>query len=167
MKDFIISLIALVTLAVLFSTGGVPEDIPGLGNVPKYPGDSGVVIPGAGSEMAEATISESYMDTARKTEAATKRNSKSEMESSTVRNEFYAKLIEEERATMNEIALAFWHGVAAILIGGTAALMIAIACMKHALKNMVHDLTEIEKLRNENKHLQAKVKELMDKAGLI
>jgi hypothetical protein len=167
MKDFVISSIALVVLVVLFSTGGVPEDIPSFGAVPKYPGDSGVVISGAGSKIAEMAISESPMDTARKTEAATKRDSESEMESSATSNKFYVELIEEERVTMNEIALAFWHGVAAILIGGTAALMIAIACMKHALKNMVHNLTEIEKLRNENKHLQAKVKELMDKAGLI
>ena len=36
----------------------------------------------------------------------------------------------EENATMNEVMIAFWHGVASVLIGEASALLVALAWMK-------------------------------------
>ena len=121
-KDLVISLLVTVVLILLFSR--FPEDMPPLldGNSPKYPGDSGTVLPGNGTEIVEVITPE----TQQPTESATEEDN----EPTVTSEEILTELSEEKQNSMNDIVLAFWHGVATVLIGETVALMVAIAWMK-------------------------------------
>ena len=121
-KDLVISLLATVLLILLFSR--FPEDMPPVydGNSPKYPGNSGTVLLGYGTEIAEVVIPESQEST----EGATEEDN----EPTVASEEVHIEITKEEQKSMNEIVLAFWHGVAAVLIGEASALLVAVAWMK-------------------------------------
>jgi len=128
MKDLLISLLAVAVLTLLFSTDGFREDIPPLldGNSPKYPGDSGTVLPGNGSDSVEVIMPESQQPTDCETEG--------KQESSTAREEIHTENTKEKEDSMNELTAAALigaaAGVAAVLLGETAALLVATAWLK-------------------------------------
>ena len=145
MKDFICALIIVVVLAFLFSTNCFLEINGKLqlsGIIPQHSGDSGMDIDGNGGEPADAIMAESQMKTENNTENKTEKTKESLKHSDTDKitnensensedsEEFYMGAIEEEQGCMNEMLLAFWHGVMAVLIGEASALLVALAWIK-------------------------------------
>lgn len=128
MKDLLISLLAVVVLTLLFSTDCFREDIPPLvdGNIPKYPGDSGAVLPGNGAEIVEVVTPETQQPTEGATEG--------EQESSAAREGIHIEITKEKEDSMNELMAAALigaaAGVAALLLGEAAALLVAAAWKK-------------------------------------
>lgn len=126
MKDLIISALVTVVLILLFSR--FPEDIPKKmdGNSPKYPGDSGTVLPGDGTEVVEVVAPESQQPTESATEG--------ESESAVASEEIHTEITKEKEDSMNELTAAALigaaAGVAAVLLGETAALLVAAAWKK-------------------------------------
>ena len=129
MKNLLLALAITAALIGLFSWMDYRQPIElGNGYVPKHKGDSGLILPGGGNEMANASIEPgsipeqtvAYKNSA--TEARTEER-KTESEETT-------KELKEEHNRMNDIVLSFWHGVATVLIGETVALMVAVAWMK-------------------------------------
>ena len=53
-----------------------------------------------------------------------------EDESSVASEAIFTETIKEEKDSMNEWMVAFWHGVAAVLLGECAALLVAAAWLK-------------------------------------
>lgn len=133
MKDFVASVLLTGILIIIFSVVCFPEDaLPLLGGIgTEHPGDSGLIIPGDGDLVAktiierenaqEPTVAYEKKSTADKIEAV--QETSEETQETT-------KEIKEERNKMGDIMLAFWHGVATVLIGETVALMVAIAWLK-------------------------------------
>ena len=110
------------------------EDATLSGSVPKYQGDSGVVIPENGSEPAE--ITKDVINEVKKDADNNKNEIVEDAQSSDIQEnideenkEFYEKTIQKEKYNMNEMLLAFWHGIIAILVGEASALAITVACV--------------------------------------
>lgn len=122
MKDTVISLILTAVLILTFSAFPAGASLPSGGVSPQFPGDSGMILPGGGAGMVEFTMGQPQKsgpgdrpETGVTTEEA---------------GQYKSEEVKEEQSKMNEIVLAFWHGVATVLIGETAALMVAVAWMK-------------------------------------
>lgn len=129
MKNFIIAVVLLIALSIYFSffCNAPVETALQNGFGTQYKGDSGLIIPGDGEEMAEVNyvtdnnVGDKKTPTADKTEAVQETKEKTQETT---------KEIKEEHNNMDGILLSFWHGVATVLIGETVALMVAIAWMK-------------------------------------
>ena len=121
MKDAIIGILLTAALVVVFSVFVPIFPAPGkLGVYPTQPGERGMVLPGAGGAFAEVNlaISEHGVDGPMeqgqgKAERAGMDNRQPEQSG-------------EEEQTMEEIIVAFWHGVAAVLIGEACALALGL-----------------------------------------
>lgn len=120
-KEIWISLIVIVVLVTIFSSIPFVELTPRGGSGTEVPGDSGMVLPGKGSEPAEVIMSESRCEPT--------------VEVTTVENCLDQDQTEDEgkEISMNDM-LSFWCGVVAVLIGETSVLMVAIALMKIKIK---------------------------------
>ena len=124
MRTGILSLVGAAGLIILFSAidfraGGFrPLGIIGT----QYPGDSGLVLPGGGAaDMAEVTsrIELGGSETPEPSEPA-----------DDVENETQTETEVEARTNMGNMMLAFWHGVASVLIGEVAAIVVAVAYLR-------------------------------------
>lgn len=126
MKDLLISALVTVVLILLFSIVCFPEDMPQRmdGNSPKYPGDSGAVLPGNGSDSVEVILPESQQPS----------ETEGEIESTAASEEIHTEITKEKEDSMNELTAAALigaaAGVAAVLLGETAALLVAAAWKK-------------------------------------
>lgn len=122
MKDLLISLILTAILILLFSGLPVAGDMELLrgGIVPEHPGVSGMVLPGGGADMAEAS---------QKTEARGEEPHEAPDGSCEAEKEIQTETKMEVQSNMDGM-LFYWQGVATVLIGETVALMIAAAWMK-------------------------------------
>lgn len=129
MKTAIQSLIVTVGLIILFSTGHpLGNTFKPLGSVgTQYPGDSGIVIPGDGADFAKLVI---------QPEASKKEVQKPSEGSDEVKNEAPAEnettseIEMEVQSKIGDMMLAYWHGVASVLIGEAAAIVVVIAYKK-------------------------------------
>lgn len=126
MKNLIYTLILSVALTAFFSCLGYypTETKANSGAGTRYKGDSDLIIPGDGELLAEVIIQpESIPEPAgdEPTEEA-KTDEAAMVETS--------EEIKEEHNRMDGMLIAFWHGVAAVLIGETVCLMVAAAWMK-------------------------------------
>ena len=120
MKNFIISIVIILVLITVFSVFGITGVFPPIGNYgTEYPGDSGVTMPGSGAEPAEI-FSPEITPTQTQAEPAA-----AETQAPTEPPQEFTK----ENEPMNDMLLGLWHGVAAVLIGETAALIIATAIL--------------------------------------
>lgn len=129
MKNFLFALAITAALIGLFSWMDSRQPLEmGNGYVPKHKGDSGLILPGDGNEMANASI-EPWSSPEQ--ELATDNSVGDKLTPTADKTEAVAtseKITEEHN--MNDIVLSFWHGVATVLIGETVALMVAVAWMK-------------------------------------
>ena len=148
MKDVVNGVVLYLVLSLLFSLTSFPEDIfPPLGNIGIHPGDSGTVVPGGGSDIAEFTVtaemqrpteqeeSEEPKDPGKTegkkpSEEPKKAEASASGDASETESQIPIDIEIKEKNKMDEILLAFWHGVATVLIGETVALMVAIAWLK-------------------------------------
>lgn len=124
MKNFVISVMLLIALSLYFSCcGNAPLETAVHNSFgTQYKGDSGLVVPGDGDLLADAIIIEpELVPEPSQTIEETK-------EEKAISKELTPK--EKENNNMEGMLLSFWHGVAAVLIGETVALMIALAWMK-------------------------------------
>lgn len=124
MKNFVIAVMLLIALSLYFSCCGNTPLETALHNSfgTQYKGDSGLVVPADGDLLADAIIIEpELVPELSQTIEETK-------EEKAISKELTPK--EKEYNNMEGMLLSFWHGVAAVLIGETAALMIALAWMK-------------------------------------
>ncbi len=128
MKDFISTVIITLALIALVSYCDIRSTTEQTGNGygTKHKGDSGLIIPGDGELLAD-TIVESEnatepLDGVKET--PTDNATADKLES------VQSEIITKEENNMDGIVLSFWHGVAAVLIGETIALMVACAWMK-------------------------------------
>jgi hypothetical protein len=125
MKDFISAVIVTIGLIVLVSFCDIrTTEQTGNGYGTQYKGDSGLIIPGDGELLADTIIepeSTPEPSQAEKTEVT---------EENTATQEIQTEIITKEKNNMDGMLLSFWHGVAAVLIGETIALMVACAWMK-------------------------------------
>lgn len=136
MRDLLTAIILTVVLAVLLSLsapGAVDSTQPADGYGPQYPGDSGPVLPGGAALPAEASASAS--DTERQEPPAAPEETQQ-----TTQPVQTAQAVQATTGGNNHMSemLAFWHGVAAVLIGATAALAVATAWMKIQIHNARH-----------------------------
>lgn len=129
--DLIISIVLTIVLIVCFShIRNFPEEkLHGDGYVPTFEGDSGLILPGDGEEMANTSIEPGSIPEFPEETEATEKFIHTSAESVC---EFYeqTQIITREKNEVNEMIIAFWHGVAAVLIGEASALMVAFAWMK-------------------------------------
>jgi hypothetical protein len=123
MKEFVIALIITTILIILFSISYLPSNLSKLGSTAQYHGDSGITIQGNGSEPAEIIVPEYQKKNMECDEAELEKvlETSDTKEINNKEKEFYM----EEKSNMSEMLIAFWHGVAAILIGEVAALAVA------------------------------------------
>ena len=126
MKNLIYTLVLFLALTVFFSCLGYypTETKENIGSGTQYKGDSGLIIPGDGELLAEVIIQpESIPEPAgdEPTEEA-KTAEAAKVETS--------EEIKEEHNRMDGMLIAFWHGVAAVLIGEACAILIGTAWMK-------------------------------------
>lgn len=130
MTDFIVSVILTLVLIISFShIRNFPEEkLHGNGYVPKNSGESGLVVPGDGEEMANANIEPGSIPELPVETEATEKSAHTSVESVCENYDQSQQEITEEYNNMN--ILEFWHGVAAVLIGEASALMVAFAWMK-------------------------------------
>lgn len=128
MKDFITAVILAVVLITLFSYTeyNLPTKITENGYA-KYKGDSGLIIPGKGEELANTNIEPELPREQAEEETAVETEATEETEITSEKNHTEVK---GEHKNMNSMIIAFWHGVAAVLIGEVSALLVAFAWMK-------------------------------------
>ena len=132
MKELFISLIATLLLIAFFSSIYTPfEPVSSVGYGDKKPGDSGMVLPGKGSKPAEIMSESPQNKTAEKTDSFVVTSEETEpTEESEATSEVTSEEIKEEHNKVDGLMLAFWHGVAAVLIGEATALLVALAWSK-------------------------------------
>lgn len=129
MKELFISLIATLVLIAFFSSIYTPfEPVSSVGYGDKKPGDSGMVLPGKGSKPAEIMSESPQNKTAEKTDSFVVTSE--ETEPTEESEEIHTETIKEEQNKVDGLMLAFWHGVAAVLIGEASALLVALAWSK-------------------------------------
>ena len=129
MKTTIQSLVITACLIILFSVSNFRVEVftPSGSYGIQYPGVSGPVLPGDGTDIVEAT-SQPEVD---RTETQEPSENTNEVNSETqTETEIQTEIEMEVQNKMGDMMLAFWHGVATVLIGETAALMVAIAYLK-------------------------------------
>lgn len=123
MKDFILSLIIVAILILLFSICYIPSNLQGLGSLPKYHGDSGVLIQGNGLEFVEMIVPDMQED--KESSNANQKSEEFNGENNENSENFYNEIIKKEQSNMNGMLIAFWHGVVTVLIGEVGALAVA------------------------------------------
>lgn len=141
MKDLIIALAVTAILIVSFSFWGYdpvePEDRSGAGS--RRRGESGLIVPGDGDLFAEVAdeleplAEPSEDERAQKTEIAESAEPVKEtraVAATEMSEQIQEKTRTKEKNEMDGMLLAFWHGVAAVLIGGAGALLAAFAWSK-------------------------------------
>ena len=121
MKDAIIGILLTAVLMVVFSVFVPIFPSPGaLGVYPTQAGERGVVLPGAGGAFAgvNPAISEHGAD-------GPMERGQREAERAGMDNRQPEQSGEEEQ-TMEEIIIAFWHGVAAVLLGEACGVAVVL-----------------------------------------
>lgn len=128
MKNLIYTLALTVALTAFFSCLGYypTETKENSGSGTQYKGDSGLIIPGDGEEMANTIIEPENATEPLTGDKETQTDNATADKLESVQSE----IITKEKNNMDGIVLSFWHGVAAVLIGETIALMVACAWMK-------------------------------------
>ena len=138
MKQFWIELgtafMVITALCALEFTGVLPP----IGNYgTEYPGDSGVTMPGSGAELAEISSTEITQTQTPQTQT--------KAEPAAAETQVPPEPPKEsakENEPMNDMLLVFWHGVAAVLIGESAALIIAITCLRAVIRKKIKEREE-------------------------
>lgn len=118
MKDFLIGIAVTAVFIVVFS-GFVPffPSQSAEGIYPTLPGDRGMPLPGGGEGFAELVPELSERDLCEQTvHDAEEKSEQRELNRG-----------KEQGNNMNDIIVAFWHGVAAVLIGEACALALMLA----------------------------------------
>ncbi len=119
-KQFLISIAVIAILGVIFSASNFHAEIETpKGSGTQYKGDSGTVVPGNGADPVGVIMPESLTKSEETDEAM-----------SDVASEEIHEEVEEEQKIMDGMLYAFWHGVAAVLIGEASALVVAFVWMK-------------------------------------
>lgn len=121
MKDFLIGIVLTAALIVAFSKcAPILPTQTAHGVYPTEPGEGEITLPGGGDGaaemMAEAerhSIQEQDEQCAEETEAVESEENVQQQK-------------EEQGNCMNDIIIAFWHGVAAVLIGEACALALGL-----------------------------------------
>lgn len=140
MKNFIQAMIlTMVMIALVSYIDYRPEErANGGGSGMKRKGDSGLIIPGSGELMAEVSF-EPMQAEKRENEPPEKTESSQAIKQATsdktieetqVTSEEITEELKEEHNKVNGMIIAFWHGVAAVLIGEASALLVAFVWMK-------------------------------------
>lgn len=151
-KEIRTTLVVTVILALVFSSIQPPsEELPTWGGSgTERPGNSDMVLPGKGSEPAEVIMSESRHEPPVK--VSTSESQGEPTVEATVTDASETEAIENcldqtedarSEIFMNDMLVSFWCGVAAVLIGETSALMIAIALIKMKIRG---DRNEVSKM---------------------
>lgn len=126
MRTWILSLFGAAALILLFSAidfrAGVFRPFGVIGT--QYPGDSGMVLPGgSAADMVEVPswVETDGAETPEPSEPA--EGAEDEVHTKTGTEV-------EAKTNMGNMILAFWHGVASVLIGEMAAIVVAVAYLK-------------------------------------
>lgn len=133
MKNFIITLVLTAALIALFSSFDPRQPATNAdGYGPKHRGDSGLVLPGDGDQMAEANFKTAPAPDPVEEQAVGDKKATTKEVSQEIQAESQetSEELKKGENDMYNIVLSFWHGVATVLIGETVALMVAIAWMK-------------------------------------
>lgn len=149
MKNFISTMIITAALIALVSYFDYrpTERANGGGYGMRREGNSGPVIPGGGELVAEVSAlpkppaKPADSEPAEKTEpgetssaiSSTETQGAAEGMAEEITEETTEKItdaIKEEQSKVNGMIIAFWHGVAAVLIGEASALLVAFVWMK-------------------------------------
>ena len=135
MTDVIVGIALTAVLVILFSALGY-SSIPmqSYGVVPQYRGDSGAVRQGGGDLVAQEDPGLSDAATVPATEASVA--DRGERSSTSDKSVTPESLQKKEETSMNDILVAFWHGVATVLIGETCALAVAAAWLRMRAKEL-------------------------------
>lgn len=132
LKDFALAVVVLAALVFLFSTQPAMVVPPWWGCFgDDYPGDRGMILPGDGNEMPEAVMQmdeQTASDQMKENQMRTGKDPGTAGPYPVGKENIYK--VYKEGNSVGEMVLVFWHGVAAVLIGETAALMVAAAWLK-------------------------------------
>ena len=136
MKDALAGIALAAALAVVFSFlgPGIPSK-ESIGTGTQTPGDFGPILPGDGDFLAELPPETSGNEDPGK-ELHPEQPGKeklSHQKAAGKAGQFHSNESKEDHADMCEM-LAFWHGVAAVLIGESCALMVAAACLRMKIR---------------------------------
>lgn len=127
MKDGIFGAALTAALIVYFSLSGGAEFIPTSRTGTPIPGASGVVLPG---DVGVVLLGKGA-DPTDQTAICVREAAEDKPGDIRARGKILVKISEEkEQDGMNDMFLAFWHGVAAVLIGEASALCVAAAWSK-------------------------------------
>jgi hypothetical protein len=127
-KEFLLVIVVTVLLVAVFSYLDLPVKEIKKPSAMKFKGDSGAVIPGNGKATESPTQEKTEIVTEEAEEEAEEVTEVTE-ETKITSQEFHT-VIKEEHKKMDGMVIAFWHGVAAVLIGGAGTLLVAYVWSK-------------------------------------
>lgn len=136
MKNFIFSVFLLCVLTALVSWVDYrpTEKLHGYGPGTEHKGESGLVVPGDGEEMANTNIEPGSIPEPPEDEQEGGTQVMDDIKTQIEKIKTGITPYSPEEITMEELnkmdITAFWHGVAAVLIGEASALMVAFAWTK-------------------------------------
>lgn len=120
MKDAIIGILLTAALIALFSAyAPILPTRTAYGVYPTEPGEGEITLPGGGEAAAEMMVENGRHESVKQDTAQT-----AEENFDTEQGESNQE--KERGKNMNEIMIAFWHGVAAVVIGEACALALAL-----------------------------------------
>ena len=104
----------------------------------RFEGNSGLIVPGGGELVAEVSFTPMQAEKREneppeKTETGERTNEESTEVPTTVSETESEEITEEhkeEHKKVDMLVISFWHGVAAVLVGGASALLVAFVWMK-------------------------------------
>ena len=141
----IMTLILILTISLLDYRP--TETAYGGGTGMKYKGNSGLIVPGGGELVAEVSFTpmqtkKQENEPPEKTQL-TEENSipnstvseKESVDTNEVASEEITEEHKEEHKKVDMLVISFWHGVAAVLVGGASALLVAFVWTKIRGKN--------------------------------
>lgn len=119
MKDAIIGILLTAALIALFSAyAPILPTQTAYGVYPTEPGEGEITLPGGGDGAAEMMAEAERHSIQEQEEQRSTENEAAKSEESGKR--------QQEEQSMDEIIIAFWHGVAAVLIGEACALALGL-----------------------------------------
>jgi hypothetical protein len=124
MRDIFTALLLTAALVVLFSSMDCPAvDLVAGGSGYQRPGESEIILPGKGAEP----VNRAAPAPPQQTTSAAQPEQQGEETATPAEERPLAEKTKEENM---DIIIAFWHGVATVLLGEAAALLVAAAVLR-------------------------------------
>lgn len=125
-RDVLCAVLLVIVLAAVFSLADpTAVFMPSNGSNPEWPGNSGTELPGNGTDFVDII----FVDPTQSKSLPDAQTQLAETQAAFNKADDL-KNKKEDSTSMDEMVIAFWHGVASVLIGEANALLVAMAWSK-------------------------------------